>query len=343
MGDIILLLYLRDADYGKRLLRFLAGKKNPRLHPELVTARNGLEYREEKEQEELVVLTDCAEVKETEKRKVLYLANRQERERKQIFQYQKAENIYREILWQLNIQHREKESGPESPDRGIYGVLAPGGCGATVFSVMLAQYLGIRGNCLYLGMNGFPVYFGERAGEEPDLGSQGISELLFSLEKADFSEQEKRLKRPFGKAWMLPPLSHYKDLLDCGPRDWETFLKRLLEEGGYDSIVVEMGQLYEFSLDLFELSDRTFLLVDESLFGGIRSAVFNRYCALEGKQQLQKKTEVIRLSWEIGGWEKELAASGPEELAEDSQKMAYIREIVDRGEEEDVCVWREGE
>ena len=37
MRDVILLLYLHDEKYGKRLLRYLAGKKNPVLYPELVT------------------------------------------------------------------------------------------------------------------------------------------------------------------------------------------------------------------------------------------------------------------------------------------------------------------
>ena len=343
MGEIILLLYFGDEDYGKRLLRFLVGKKNPRLRPELVTARSHVEYREGKEQEELVVLTDCAEVRETEKRKVLYLAGRQKRERKQIFQYQKAENIYQEILWQLNLQQSEEAVLTSAPEGGVYSVLAPGGGGATVFSVMLAQYLGDRGACLYLGMGGFPVYYGDAPEKEPDFESRGMSELLFSLEQKDFRERERELRKAFGKAWMLPPLSHYKDLLDCGPKEWKSFLNRLMEEGGYDSVVVEMGQLHEFTLEFFDLSDRAFLLVDENLFGSVRSAVFRHYCALEGKQELGEKTEIIRLSWDMAGWERELAASGLEELAEDSQKMAYIRRIVEGGEKEDVCLWEEGE
>ena len=40
MEEIILLLYLREEEYGKRLLRFLTGKRNPGVFPELVTKRS---------------------------------------------------------------------------------------------------------------------------------------------------------------------------------------------------------------------------------------------------------------------------------------------------------------
>lgn len=342
MGDVNLLLYLKDADYGKRLLRFLAGKRHPGLHPELVTAMKNVEYRERTKQEELVVLTDCTGVRETEKRKVIYLASRQDRERKQIFQYQRAENIYQELLWQLKLDRQEKAVPEDTKEQGIYTVLAPGGSGATVFSAMLAQYLGSKGNCLYLAMGGFPVYYGEEAENPPDFNGMGISELLFSLQQGDFARQERNLRKPFGKAWMLSPLSHFKDLLDCRPEDWELFLSRLRDEGEYDSIVVELGQLYEFTLDLLDLSHRSFLLTEDNLFGKIRRAVFGRYCAMEGKDRLWQRIETVWLSWEIGEWEGELCGDGICGLAENPQKMAYIKRVLEKGDGENVCVWDDG-
>ena len=74
MRDVILLLYLHDEKYGKRLLRYLAGKKNPVLYPELVTVRERIEKRTASEAEELVVLTDDAGIREDSKRKVIYLS-----------------------------------------------------------------------------------------------------------------------------------------------------------------------------------------------------------------------------------------------------------------------------
>jgi hypothetical protein len=341
--NVILLLYVKDVDYGKRLLRFLAGKKNPRLHPELVTTKSSVEYRIVTEGEELVVLTDFGGIRENEQRKVIYLANKQDREKREIFQFQKAEEIYRELLWQLQLQPMEKpgtEKRTEVAEDGVYCVLAPGGEGATMFSVMLCQYLGNQGNCLYLCLSGFPVFYEGELQSRPDFGRVGMDELLFSSGQKDFEEKEKNLRCPFGKGWMLPPMPHFKDLLDCKPEDWSHFLE-LLQQCGYDSIVVEMGQLYEHTLEVLELANRVLIVQEEGIFGQIRSAVLERYCELENKRDLKEKMQMIRTSGELKEWERELEKGNLEELAENSQKMSYIEQILKEGGEENVCILEE--
>lgn len=94
MEDVTLLLYLKDVEYGKRLLRFLVQKKNPGLHPELVTSGNGMEFRIGMGTGGLVILTDDPTVHGDEKRKVINLSNVQDRTKGKIFQFQKAEKIY---------------------------------------------------------------------------------------------------------------------------------------------------------------------------------------------------------------------------------------------------------
>ena len=56
--EVILLLYVREEDYGRRLLRFLLGKKNSFLHPELVTDERMLWNRAGTQTQRIVVLTD---------------------------------------------------------------------------------------------------------------------------------------------------------------------------------------------------------------------------------------------------------------------------------------------
>ena len=58
MEDVVLLLYMKDEDYGRRLLRFLLRQKNPRLHPELVTSEHLVQDRVGTPAQKLWVLTD---------------------------------------------------------------------------------------------------------------------------------------------------------------------------------------------------------------------------------------------------------------------------------------------
>ena len=88
MEDVVLFLYLREEEYGRRLLRFFLNKKNPWLHPELITEKQHLVRRVSLREERLAVLTDDRTVQADEKVEIIYLSNEQDREQKKIFQYQ---------------------------------------------------------------------------------------------------------------------------------------------------------------------------------------------------------------------------------------------------------------
>ncbi|MCH5266073.1 MAG: hypothetical protein J1F02_09250 [Lachnospiraceae bacterium] len=343
MEDVKLFLYLTDVEYGKRLLRFLSGKRNPRLHPELVTTKAGIFSGLEKDSREMAVLTDCRNVQESGEGKVIYLSDKPGRRDGEIFQYQKAEEIYRELLNQLDMPAEpagvQKEN--ENADKGVYFVFAPGGSGGAMLAAMLAQYLGRQGQCLYLSLAGFPLYYGEELRQNPDVHIRGIGELLFFMEQADFVEKERELRQNFGTAYMMGPMSHYKDLLDCSAEEWERFFQRLMKECGYDSIVVEMDQLYEFTLDMLEKGHRTLVLWGQGICGQIQRAVFAHYCQIEHREAAVQKMQSVELPWEYSEWEQEWAAQPLSELSENPQKMAFIKELLEnRGEEEqeNVCI-----
>lgn len=58
MKETIILLYFLQADYGRRLLRFLTRKKNKQIRLELMTERERVMWRTETENQRIVVLTD---------------------------------------------------------------------------------------------------------------------------------------------------------------------------------------------------------------------------------------------------------------------------------------------
>lgn len=346
MENVILLLYLKDAEYGKRFLRFLVGKKNPHLHPELVTAADKIKMRVGMESEELVVLTDDMGVKEDEKRKVIYLSNKQDVGNKTIFQYQKAEGIYRELLMLLQLKEepeRLSESVTGQDVRGLYCVFSPDGTESTLLSVTLAQYLGSCGKCLYLSLSGFPVFYSQEISMEPEFDKKGLGELLFLMNQEEFSQRQEQLCMPFGNACMLAPISHYKDLLDCSLEEWKTLFHRIFTECEYDSVVVEMGQLFEYTLDLMEMGDRVFVVKEKGLCGRVRNAVFRKYCHMEKKEALERKAQFIELPFDKREWEQALSGQPLSQLSEDRQRMAYVRELVEVhvGGEEDVCIIEE--
>ena len=341
MEDIILLLYVKNPDYGKRLLRFLISKKNPRIHPELVTERRNMEYRVGTEKETLVILTDQTGICEKEKRRVLQLANQQDRKNGMIFQYQKAEAIYQELLWQLDLQQEQTQipgEKEEEPEHGVYSVLAADGDGATVLAATMTQYLGQSGQCLYLFMGAFPVFYEGTLRPDPDMSRPGMGELFFELDRPDFRQRENQLRMEFGNAWMLPPVQHFKDYLDCSKEDWSKFLRRLKEDCQYDSIVVEIGMVCENTMDFLSESDCVFLLQQKGVMGQVRGEVYKKYCAIEKREDLWAKTVTIETDDELRDWESEFEKEELREISNNKQKMERIKQWM-RGGQENVCIW----
>lgn len=292
--------------------------------------------------EKIVVVTDYEDVKEDGKRQVIYLSNEKDAKKKKIFQYQKAEGIYRELLALLRLKENtgEQEGKSEADARGMYCVFSTNGTEGTALSVMLAQYLGNHGKCLYLSLAGFPVFYSQEISPEPELPKKGLGELLFLLNQEMFEEKQEELKMSFGSAYMLAPMAHYKDLLDCSLQEWKTFFGRIFSECGYDSVVVEMGQLFEYTLDLLEMGDRIFVIREKGICGRVKSAVFRRYCRMEGKEMLEQRAQFIELPFDEKEWEQELSGQTLSQMAEDRQMMAYIGGLAegDRGGEDDVCI-----
>lgn len=339
MKKITLLLFTRDEAYGKRLLRFLAGKKHPSIYPELITEKEQLVSKNELEDKELVVLTDYAGIKENDRRKVIYLSGENDRTKNKVFMYQKADSLYRELL---DILRLRQNTGGVPVKKGLFCLLDPGG-GSSSLAVLLSQYLGKQGKCLYLNLTGFPLYYGSELREQPEFSERGLGELFFCMDEEHLAEHAEALARPFGYARMMAPFPHFKDLLDCGIREWDSLLLRLRTECGYDSIVIELGQLFEYTLGLMAQSEFPCLIESPDLCGRIRTAVFRQYCRLEQKESLIKSCHFVQNPISREQELSLLTNMTPEEIGADAALMAQAEKWLEEigGEDGNDIIYRE--
>lgn len=344
MTEFILLLYMQEEVYGKRLLRFLLGKKNPHLHPELVTSQDMINYRVGTETQKIIVLTDHEEIEEDEDKIVILLTGAKKKGKRTVYQYQKADGIYEDLLKQLGI--KEEISTDISPSlqerRGIIFLLSVDLTGATAVATILSQYLGRQGSCLYLNLTGFPVWYGDSLSEQPDFQMPGVDELLFISDRTGFAGREREIRKSMGQAWLIPPFRHYKDLLDSTKDDWQKLFHRLRMDCGYDSIIVELGPLMEHTLELLSLGDEIFFLMQRGLLTKIRLNVWKQYCRLENREQLLEKIKWIMLPEEWQDWEERMVGQPVEDLSGDNQLMAKINALLNENrEEEDNVLWED--
>lgn len=344
MAGIVLLLYVKEEGYGRRLLHFLLGKRQPGLHPELVTEKKMLMQRAGTSGEQIVILTDDAGVQEDEKRKVILLAGEQDRERQKIFQYQCGEGIYQELVAQLGLKEVPQQPMEEKKKiKGVIMLFSTEGSGVTVTAVMLSQYLGRQGKCLYLCLSAFPVFYCGELRKEPPFETPGLEELLFDSEHELSQEKIGQLIQKFGYADILAPMCHFKDILDCSMEDWQRLLDCICREGGYDTVVVELGQIFESVMEFLELGDHVWLLRRRNTLGEIRDDVFRHYCHMEKKEELLDRTEFIPIPERWEEWEEQLCIQSLAEWGSNAQMMQEIENLWEREkeEEENVCIWED--
>lgn len=336
--ETVLFLYVHDEEYGKRFLRFLLQKKHPMLCPELVTHYEMILDREETAFQQVVVLTDDKKVYEEEERTVILLGDEQSREKRKIFQYQKAEDIYDELLVQIGVEKVSiSQEGTACDTKGVYAICSASRQESTVVSVMLSQYLGHRGNTLYLNLSEFPYYFGGELRKEADFAKKGIGELVFLSDRERFPDQMENCEIPFGKAKMLCPMPYYKDLLDCTAEDWQVILERLQKECGYEHIIIQMNELMEDSFPIMEVCDECFFLFAKGVMGRLEKEVFCHYCRLEKRSSLWERMRWFKIPEEIATWQEVIESQSLDDLAENAQALAIVDDWL-KGEEEDVCI-----
>ena len=101
-----------------------------------------MEFRVGTELHPSAVLTDDPGLYEDGKHNTILLSGQQDRTQKKIFQYQKAEGIYQELLWQLRLDPAvpavsETAEMTEKKDM-VYAVFSPESGDGTYLAVTLA-------------------------------------------------------------------------------------------------------------------------------------------------------------------------------------------------------------
>lgn len=335
--EITLLIYVEE-EYGKRLLRFLLGKRHPKLHPELITRYEMIKKRLEKEEEGLIVLTDDRNVYEEDVGKVILLGERQSKKERKIFQYQEAEKIYDELLGQIELEDMTgwEEMMVQEEEKGCYCLCSANRQKNMVMAGILSQYLAGKGKTLYLSLGEFPYYYDEMIQGKADFSRKGMGELIFLTDREKFKEREDRCRGKFGRANLLAPIPYYRDLLDCTAKDWQEIFRRLQEECDYDYLVVQMDELMECSMDVMAGCERVWFLYDDNALGERERDVFSHYCQMEKRENLLEKICWVEMPVAIHEWKERLERGELAEIADDEPLMSYMKQFL-RGVREDAC------
>ncbi len=312
MGRRKIFICMTDLDYGNRLARYLISQYNSGIEVELLT---GWGDKADVREEDIVLSDDPKKLENLKCQTILFVKTPEEKGENKIFMFRSREEIYRDLLELTGTKEGYKRNCPPK-ESGILVVFAPeGGDEKTLLALKRAGELSRNNRVLYISLCGFPISFDPSWIEESggDINTLlGISELMLRAEGEDFGQELENMVFPLGKIWTITPVSHYKDLLDFSLEDICKFMRGLKAQSMFEAVVLELGQIFEYTLDLMTYADQILIPKGTGILAAVRRNVLQRYCGMEGKPELwekmtfeetdfsipRKKEEVLRF---IGG------------------------------------------
>lgn len=279
-------LYSQNKTYGKRLFHYFEGKKNRYMKFYLATGQEGL-MKILEEQIDGVLIDEDLQSEFPLLPNPVWLTNEEKEGDNKIFMYQSAGRIYtriQEIFLKETVCNKQLMTCVFSPE---------GSKDKTEFALSICKERMEKGPVIYLSLSGFPVIFGENLVERPELSELGMSHLIFTMSERDFKEQLAQCSFFYEGIQVITPFWHYKDLLDIDFVDLQHFFELVAKTRPEASIVIEMGQIFEYTFEVLELADEILIPMSAGIFDQIRLNVLRGYCRLEGKETLAERFQII--------------------------------------------------
>lgn len=218
-----------------------------------------------------------------------------------VFKYQSAENIIKEALAYCVEGYRQENAVLTAPLRTgvIVGIYSPvGRCRKTTFALALSDALAKNKRVMYLNLEEF----------------SGLSDSLLMAENGTLSDvmymyrrSSSGLKnfigditRNLGEFSYIPPAEYLDDVADVLPEEWITFCRYLIDNIGYDYLVIDMGSVVKKPWSLLDIMDVIFMPEAREYLSQKKIKEFEESIRNMGCGQVLERIETIRIPDDTG-------------------------------------------
>ncbi len=290
MSDRICGLLGQEEGYLRRLAGAINGSEELFFRVMTFTDREALENYLETHSMELLIVDGAYyddRVAYKNIAKLLYLTEEKPAGSEQIYKYQSAEDIIRDIGKAIN-------AGRSNAGRlRCYGVYSPvGGCGKTIFSLALAKSLGRNHRVLYVNFQEFAGLGGMLPKVSGNL-SDCVYQYITEAEALKSILEDVIVKGTYFD--YIPEVECAGDISYTGELDWMKMVESLGQWGGYDYVVTDVGQVVKAPWQFLQLCDRVYMPNREDRMAELKMEAFNDYIRKLGKETLLEKITYVKL------------------------------------------------
>ncbi len=193
-----------------------------------------------------------------------------------------------------------KTDFPGLPASGkrIIGVYSPvGRCGKTSLALAMGQLLAREEKLLFITLDTFTGF----SGLLDEQWKRDLSDLIYYYKQGRFHGlQLNSVIYYLGDMAWLPPIRFPDDYNQITSEEMADFLLKILEEGGYGTLVLDIGNYGRQVLPLLEICQAVYMPIREDAVSRAKLQEFEQYVEKSGKKTVAGKFHKIHVPMVTG-------------------------------------------
>lgn len=204
-----------------------------------------------------------------------------------VFKYLPADRMSRELMKIYADDDSHTVTRVRSSQCEIIGVYSPvNRCGKTTLAITLGMVRASRGRTLLISLEEYAgVFMNISRNAEEDL-----SDVIYCYLQGSYSWSRLKSKvHSFGSLDYIPPVRCIEDVSQISSEDMSRLIRRIAEESGYATIILDFGSFGRRASELLESCDRIFMPVTEDPLATLKLDSFYEYLDKAEKAELKER------------------------------------------------------
>ncbi|MDO4522686.1 MAG: hypothetical protein Q4B57_06015 [Eubacteriales bacterium] len=247
-----------------------------------------------------------------------------------IYKYQASDRLVCEVMNYCAQESREPLGTAPNRSAQVYGIYSPvRRCGKTCFALTLGQMLARKQSVMYLNLEAYSG-FGMLTGQQ---FTEDLSDVMYFIrqKQGNLIYKLHAITRHLGRMDYIPPAFSAADLREVRIEEWRILMRELMRIGGYDVVLLDLGELTEDTLALLAECDSIFSPTIEDLPSRSKIAQYETLLEEMEYEEILERTEYLHLPF------TEITSAGEyflEQLVQ-SEMGSYVNQLLaGRGRQE---------
>lgn len=220
-----------------------------------------------------------------------------------IYKYQSSDAILRDVMACYGEEEKKDDSFCRAQKAQIIGVYSPiSRCLKTSFALTLGQLLALENHVLYVNLelfSGFSALMGEKY-------SGDLADVLYFYRQGNVGMIKlKSVVYQLGQMDYIPPVRYPNDLNQVGAKEMAEVLLKIAEQGGYETLVVDVGNYGREAEVILENCNVIYMPVREDGISISKIEEWENYLSVSEHQTILEKTVRLKLPFHSSFGRKE--------------------------------------